>query len=51
MKIHLRIFLYLKNYQCMHNNIFFKERPLPYQRGGNFINGHYITIFLFLEIW
>jgi hypothetical protein len=28
----------------MHNNIFFLgKKPLQYQRGGDFIDGHYIT--------
>ncbi len=31
----------------MHNNVLFlRKKPLPYQRGGDFINGHCIIIIL-----
>jgi len=31
----------------MRNNIFLKEKPLPYQRGGDFIDGHCIIFSIF----
>jgi hypothetical protein len=32
----------------MHNNILFLgKKPLPYTRGGDFINGHYIIFSIF----
>jgi len=32
---------------------FFRKKPLPYQKGGDFINGHYIifSIFFFLVMF
>jgi hypothetical protein len=31
----------------MHDKFFLGKKPLPYQKGGNFIYGHYIIFSIF----
>ncbi len=44
------VFLYLFNNECIIIS-FFRKEPLPYQRGGDFINGHCPLFFKFSFIW
>jgi hypothetical protein len=34
----------------MHNSLLFKENPLLQQRGGDFMDGHYIIFSIFIYL-
>jgi hypothetical protein len=51
MKFHSKNVFFAFILQWMHNNILFLgKKPLPYQRGGDFIDGHYITFSIFFHL-
>ncbi len=43
MKFHSKNVCFFIFEQWMHNSIFFSgKKPIPYQRGGDFLDGHWI---------